>query len=192
MKSDDLFTTLSAIHPLSEKFKGSLSKELIPLSLPKNHLLLEAPKTAEYAYFINSGFAMSYSFQDNKKIIESFWKQGQIMTSIGSFYEQTPSNESIQLMENSELLCLSNAGLHRLFNKHKEAHYLYHKILNRHHAKCRSRIRDIQRLSALERLDILLRIYPDIEQIIPQENIASYLSITPQSLSRLKRQRESS
>lgn len=62
-------------------------------------------------------------------------------------------------------------------------------IMNRHYAKCRARISDIQRLSALARLEILLNIYPDIEQIIPQESIASYLNITPQSLSRLKKRK---
>lgn len=118
MSSSGLFQSLVAIHPLSDDFKDSLEKELVSLSLPKNHVLLEAPRIAEYAYFIKSGFAMSYSHQDGKKIIESFWKPGQIMTIPGSFYDQAPSTETIQLMEKSDLICLSHASLHRLFEKH--------------------------------------------------------------------------
>ena len=91
-------------------------------------------------------------------------------------------------MEGSDLLCLSHAALYRLFDKHQETHYLYHKIMNRHYAKCRARIYEIQRLSASQRFVTLLKAYPNIEQIVSQDNIASYLSITPQSLSRLKRQ----
>lgn len=185
-----LLSFLSSIHPLSEKFIKSLEKELAPIWLPRNHVLIQAPQVAEFVYFINSGFAMAYSYQNKKKIVEGFWRKGQVMTAAGSFYEQTPSVETIQLMQDSELFCLSHASLHRLFRKHTESHYLYHKILNRHFAQCRARIRDIQRLSAMERLEILGKLYPDIEQIVSQESIASYLGITPQSLSRLKRSKE--
>lgn len=185
-----LLSFLSSIHPLSEKFIQSLEKELAPIWLPRNHVLIQVPQVAEFVYFINSGFAMAYSYQDRKKVVENFWRQGQVMTAVSSFCEQVPSAETIQLMQDSELMCLSHAGLHRLFRMHVEAHYLYQKILNRHFAQCRARIRDIQRLSAFKRLGILVRLYPNIEQIVSQESIASYLGITPQSLSRLKRSKE--
>ena len=189
MSSYSLVNALSAIHSLSDEFRESLEKELIPLSLPKHHMLLEAPRVAEFAYFVKKGFAMSFSYDDGKKIIEGFWKAGQIMTIAASYYNRVPSVESIQLMEKTDLLCLSRAGLDRLFEQHMEAHYLYHKIMNCYYSKCRTRIHEIQRLSALERFDHLLVAFPEIEQLVPQENIASYLSITPQSLSRLKRER---
>ena len=192
MNTDALFKVLSAIHPISEDFKASLKEELIPLSLPKNYLLLEAPRIAEFVYFIENGFAMSYTFQEGKKLTEAFWKSGQIMTSANSFFEQVLSMEYIQLVEKSELLCVSRAGVQRLFDQHREAHFLYHKIMNKHYVHCRARIHDIQLLSASQRFETLLKLFPDIEQAITQESIASYLSITPQSLSRLKRERKNS
>ncbi len=191
MNTDELFKVLSAIHPLSFAFKQALSKELTTLSLPRNHLLVEAPKIADKAYFIEKGFAMSYSYMDGKKFIEGFWKAGDIMTSANSFYEQTPSVETIQLLDACQLFCLSHSGLLKLFEKHQETHYLYHKIMNYHYSKCRNRIHDIQRLSALQRFEKLLKFYHEIEQFASQENIASYLAITPQSLSRIKRNKNS-
>jgi CRP-like cAMP-binding protein len=182
-----LFKVLSVIHPLSDAFKVSLKNELVRLVLPKNHLLLEAPKIAEFVYFIEKGFAMSYIYLDDRKMTEAFWKPRQIMTSPYSFFEQAPAQEYIQLAEKSELLCLSRNSLKHLFDRHPEAHLLYHKIMNRHFAQCRARIHDIQLLSASRRLADLIMTYPNIEQIVTQENIASYLAITPQSLSRLKR-----
>lgn len=190
MITDGLFKVLSAIHPLTTGFKKSLAKELITLSFPKNYILVEEGKIAQYVYFLETGFAMAYSFHDKRKLVEGFWKPGQIMTSAGSFYEQVASTEFIQLAEDSNLLCLSHSGLHRLFNYHQEAHFLYHKIMNNYYRQCRARIHDIQRLSAARRFETLLKSFPDVEQVITQENIASYLAITPQSLSRIKRQRE--
>lgn len=189
INTDALFKVLSAIYPISEAFKFSLVKELIPLSLPKNHLLLEAPKIAEFVYFIQSGFAMSYTFQDGKRLTEGFWKARQIMTSVNSFYAQVPSEEYIQLAAKSDLLCISRAAVQSLFEKHQETHFLYHKIMNGYSAQCRARIHDIQLLSASQRFETLQKLIPDIEQIITQESIASYLAITPQSFSRIKRQK---
>lgn len=192
MNTEGLFNALSAIHSLSRGFKKSLEKALIPLTLPKNHLLLEAPKIAEHAYFLNKGFAMAYTFVDGKRNTEAFWKAGQIMMSSNSFFEQVPSMEYIQLMQKSDVLCISYASVQNLFNNFPEANYIYQIIMNRHYENSRNRIHDMQRLDALQRFKKLLRIFPDIEQIVPQDCIASYLGITPQSLSRLKRQKGNS
>ncbi|MEJ0055986.1 MAG: Crp/Fnr family transcriptional regulator [Bacteroidota bacterium] len=169
--------------------KKALEKELVALSFPKNYLLLEAPRTDGFAYFLNEGFAMSYTFVDGKKRVESFWKAGQIMISSKSFFEQVPSTESIQLMENSELLCISYAGVMRLFERWPEANSLYRHIMIQCFEQIQDRVHDLQQLTAEQRHQKLLETFPDIEQIISQDYIASYLGITPQSLSRIKRLR---
>ncbi len=183
----ELFDVLNAIHPLTKNFKRALMKEVRPVSFERNHILLDAPSVAEFVYFIQRGVAMSYSFDKKKKIIDCFWQSGQIMTAVSSFCGQVPSTITIQVMSDTDLLCLSYAALYRLLNKYKEAHILYHKIVAKYHRKCQRRIHEIQNRSAAHRLDSLTRTFPDLEQFVSQENIASYLGITPQSLSRIKR-----
>ena len=192
MKFDQLFQVLSAIHPVSEKFKSAIKKELTPLSLPKNYLLLEPPRIAEYAYFLNKGFAMAYTFGNGQKCIEGFWQSGQIVMSAKSFFEQVPSLEFIQLMEKSEVLCISYAGVQQLFEAFPEAHFIYGVVMNQYYEQSKERIRDVHQLNAEQRHEKLLSRFSNIEQTISQEHIASYLVITPQSLSRIKRQRGSS
>lgn len=190
MSAEGLFNVLAAYHPLSDDFKKALEKELIPLSLPKNHLLLEAPKISTHAYFLDKGFAMSYSFLEGKKITENFWKSGQIMMAFESFFERTPSREFVQLMQKSEVLCISYDSMQKMFELFPEAHRIYRGIMNRHYALSRARIRDLQRLKASQRLEKLLAAFPEIELIVSQEAIASYLGITAQSLARMKRKEE--
>jgi hypothetical protein len=60
--------------------------------------------------------------------------------------------------------------------------------MNQYYENSRERTHDMQHLNARERYQKLLANFPQIEQIIAQEFIASYLGIAPQSLSRLKRQ----
>ncbi|HMG88838.1 MAG TPA: Crp/Fnr family transcriptional regulator [Chryseolinea sp.] len=189
MNTNGLFHVLSSIHPLSEDFKKALEKELIPFTFPKNHILLDPPRTSEYAYFLDKGFAMSYCFIEGKKITESFWHSGQIMVAFESFFEQQPSLEAIQLMTKSDVLCISYASVQRMFETFPETQKIYRGVMNHEYEENRRRMRDMRRLNALQRFQKLLLTFPDIELIVPQDAIASYLGITAQSLSRLKRNR---
>lgn len=189
MNTEPLFTALAKIYPLSESFKSALQSFLIPLYLPKGDLLLKAPNIASHAYFLLSGFAMSYTFIDGKKSIDWFWSAGDIMVSAKSFIEQVSSKESIELVLPSEMLCIGYKNLMELFNAFPEANFLHRAIMNQYLEQSRERILDMKNLSALDRYNKLTNHYPAIEQMLSQEQIASYLGITPPSLSRMKRRK---
>ncbi|HLZ17736.1 MAG TPA: hypothetical protein VKQ08_11880, partial [Cyclobacteriaceae bacterium] len=156
MHYDRLFQELSAIHQISEKFRMAIERELVPLSLPKNHILLEAPKVSDQVYFLDEGFAMIYRFVDSQRSVEGFWRPGQIMMSAKSFFEQVPSLEFIQLMEQSKVLCLSHAGALRLLKAFPESYFIYGTVINQYLEQCRERLRDIHHLNAERRHGKLL------------------------------------
>jgi CRP/FNR family transcriptional regulator, anaerobic regulatory protein len=184
---DDLFEVLSALVPLSEGFKKALGDHLILMSLPQRHLLLEAPKVAEHAFFLRTGYAMSYRYIQRKKQIEHFYKPGRIIVSPGSFFEQVPSRESIQLLEDSDLYYISFHSVMTLLEIFPEATRIYQVTMNLYYEESRGRIYDLQHLSTIECYEKMKEEHPTIEQLVPQEYIASYLGIAPQSLSRIKR-----
>lgn len=187
MNLEKLFEVLSAIQPLSGSFKVALEKEMVRLSLPKDYFLLEAPKVSEHAYFIEEGFALSYTFVRGKKQIEQFFSSGQIVVSPKSFFERLPSDEFIQLMEQSEVLHIRHDSVVQLLQSFPEANAIYRVVMNQYLEQFKIRMHDMQHLNALERFRKLRESFPRIEQIIPQEYLASYLGIAPQSLSRLKK-----
>jgi CRP/FNR family transcriptional regulator, anaerobic regulatory protein len=187
MNLERLLQVSSAMHPLSDPFKEALDKHMTHLSLPKNHLLLEAPRISDHAYFLDKGFAMSYTFFDGKKHVGRFWKEGQIILSAKSFFERKPSDEFIQLMQKSDVICISHDSVLELLANHKEANILYRIIMNKYYELMRERIHDLQHLNSVQRYRKLRRTFPDIEQLIPSEYLASYLGIVPQTLSRVKR-----
>lgn len=187
MKTEKLFSVLSSIHPISLEFKNAIERIITPLSLPQYHLLLEATKIAECAYFIDEGFAMSYTFVKGKKQVDCFWNSGHIMVSARSFFEKVPSQEFIQLRTPSELLCVNYDSVLNLFQTFPEANFIYRVIMNQYYEHSRERTRDLQHLTAVERYEKLIRYFPDVEQHVTQKHIASYLGIAPQSFSRIKR-----
>lgn len=187
MKPKRLFNVLSGFHPMSREFRSALEKRLIPMSLPKNYILLEAPKIATHAYFLDTGFAMSYSWHEGRKVAEGFWKAGEVMVVFDSFFEQKPSDLCIQLMKKSDLYCIGFAEVQEMLETFPEAQHIYRGVMNKHLSACLERLRDTQRLRASERHRKLLGRYPGIEQLVSQDAIASYLGITAQSLARMKR-----
>lgn len=187
MDMEGLFGLLSTIHPLSPTVREAIEKELAALSLPKDYLLLEAPRVADHAYYLSTGFALTFSYINGEKQIDAFWKAGQIMFSARSLFEQIPSTENIQLVQQSDLLCISYKSIMNLFDTFPEVNFIYRVVMNQYYENLRERVRDLQLLSAVDRYKKLLNDFRGIEQIIPQEYIASYLGITPQSLSRIRR-----
>ncbi|HLT81572.1 MAG TPA: Crp/Fnr family transcriptional regulator [Cyclobacteriaceae bacterium] len=187
MQFERLFSFLTEIHPISDAFRASIERKLQAISLPKNHLLLEAPRVSDYAWFLDSGFAMSYAYTLNGMRVENFWKSGEIILSVKSFFEQAPAKENIQLMTSAEVFFISYKSVQELFQAYPEAHFIYETVVNRYYEASRERTNDMLHLGAADRYKKLLSIFPQIEQMVSQEHIASYLGIAPQSLSRLKR-----
>jgi CRP/FNR family transcriptional regulator, anaerobic regulatory protein len=185
--TERLFQVLSSIHPLSEEFKHAIECEVEYKSLPKNYILLETSQVSGFVYFLIHGFAVSYTFRGPKKFIEWIWKSDQIILSPKSFFERLPATESIQVIVQSEVLFFRHESVMRLLSEYPEAHFIYRVVMNDYYELSRERIREVQRLSGNKRLQNLLENYDGIANALPQEQIASYLGVTPQSLSRIKR-----
>lgn len=182
-----LFSLLASIHPLSDDFKASIEREIRLLSLPGNYFLLEAPDVCRHAWFLDSGFAMAYTYTEGRMRVENFWKPGQIILSLNSFFKQTPSCEFIELMVPGRVISIGYDGVQRLFQNYPEAHYIYESVVNQYYERSRERADDLRHLQAEDRYRKLISTFPQIEQCIRQDHIASYIGIAPQSLSRLRR-----
>ncbi|HEY0740317.1 MAG TPA: Crp/Fnr family transcriptional regulator [Chryseosolibacter sp.] len=179
---------MQSIVPLPEPVIRQIHQMLVPIRLPKNFRILEAPKVSDHVYFINSGSAMSFTFDEGKKQVEWLWKSGQLIISPKSFFERVPSHEFLQLLDDAELLCMSYENVSFLLNEFPQIRIAHQVIMTKYYQQCRQRLRDMQRLTARERYEKLVSSFPRIGQLLPQEQIASYLGITPQSLSRIKRE----
>ncbi len=184
-----LLQTLASVIPITDSFRHDLEKVAITMSLPKFHHLVEAPKVPAFVYFLERGFAITYIYENGKKQIEKFWRGGQPIILTHSFCKQQPSLQFLQLMETSEVIHLNYADIGNLLANHPTIAKLYQSILLDYLKQTEDRLRDHQQLAAHERHKKLLEQFPGIEQIVPQEYIASYLGVTPQSLSRIKKTR---
>jgi CRP-like cAMP-binding protein len=158
------------------------------IEYPKNFFLLKSGKPCNHLWFMTKGAVRYFYTNDQGKEINTWFSlDEQIVTDAPSLVNQTASQESIQLVEDSELFVIEYAALQALIQKHHSFALWYIKLIELHYvSQIEDRIADLQFLDAKQRYQKLLSIYPDITNRISLGNIASYLNITQETLSRIR------
>ena len=156
------------------------------LSVPSKAILLEEGKVAEKLYLIRKGCLRLFFYNEGKDITFQFFFEGDFVASFDSLYKRTPSLFYLESVESTELTAIRREDFYNLINNNLSFRQLYEeKLIDRFHAYQQlflSRIKNTPQ----RRYEELLKEYPNIIQRVPQHYIASYLGITPVSLSRIR------
>ncbi|MCA6516238.1 MAG: Crp/Fnr family transcriptional regulator [Chitinophagaceae bacterium] len=158
------------------------------LEYPKNYFLLKSGKTCKHLWFMTKGVARYFYINDQGKEMNTWFSlDTQIITDTTSFVKQEPTQESIQLMEDSEMYSIEYTAVQALLQKHHSFALWYIKLVELNYVtQIEDRLSDLQFLDARQRYQKLLNLYPNIANRISLGNIASYLNITQETLSRIR------
>jgi CRP-like cAMP-binding protein len=180
---------------VTDKDVCSLFDYLVPLITTSYYsrwqLLLSAGQVSQYIYFLQKGLARGF-YTDQKtgrEVTDFLWHEASLITVPGSFFEQKPSQLFIEVMPETELLSLSWHDLVSCSKRYPVVEVFSRNVILRYNAHTTRRSHQLVFLSAWERYLELLKTHPAIEQQVSKEVIASYLHITPQSLSRMLKEK---
>ena len=172
--------------PMTPLGVEALSSILIPMKFQKGDTILEEGKVCSALYFVDKGMVRQYYYKNKKDVTEHFSFEGRIVFCIESFLKQEPSRLIVEALENSQVYAIPYDALHALMVRNQEIEMLYRKILE-HVAISSQKHADSQRFeNAAERYDRLLREKPEIILRAPMVHIASFLQMTPETLSRVR------
>jgi CRP-like cAMP-binding protein len=161
-----------------------------PCSAKKHDILIQKGEKARYFYFINKGCLRAFYIRDNgSEATRYIAMEGQFGTALASFITGLPAKDYFDAVEDCELLRISREDFDILMKEVPAFEALYLLSLELNYLYNVWRIASLMSMDATERYQHLIREHPLIVQRLPNKIIASYLGITPESLSRLKAQK---
>jgi len=155
--------------------------------LKKKQYLLQEGDITRHEYFVNKGCLRTYTIDEKGQehiiqfAIEDWWTGDMY-----SFLTQTPARYTIDALEDAELLSLEKNAMEELYIKIPKFEKFFRHLLQNAFIAGQSRIIDMISLSADDRYCNFVTQYPSMERRLPKKQIASYLGIKPESLSRLR------
>lgn len=165
-----------------------IEKAFRPKRMRKRQYFLQEGNVSKYTGFIIKG-AMRQYYIDEKGLehvvylfIENYWA-----TDRESFYNLTPSMYNIEASENTELLIITRAELVELMKKVPALVEMIRVMDDRNAIATQKRISANISNTAEERYEEFVKNYPHFVQRFPQHQIASFLGIAKETLSRIKR-----
>ncbi|WP_299577291.1 Crp/Fnr family transcriptional regulator [uncultured Sunxiuqinia sp.] len=187
MTQNEIVHTLSQTYsPLSAECRKELMDKMTILSLPKHTCLVLEGQYSDKTFYLIDGCARAYYLKDGKDISDWFAFENEFISSIISFFTDTPSPHYIELLEDSTLVALSKDTIDGLSNQYHDFERLIRVVVTQTMLRQRERISSILFHTASQRYAHILTRYPNITRRIPLTHIASYLGITLETLSRIR------
>lgn len=174
---------------LTEEEFNICTKFFISKKLKKHQFLLNEGDVCRYIGFVNSGCLREYKI-DNKGVehilqfaIEDWW-----VSDLNSFLTGLPASYNIDALQDSEVILLEKSAREELLKNCPKMERFFRLLIEANHIATQQRIADSLSASAEERYLKFIKTYPKLFEQVPQNHIASYLGITPQSLSRIRKE----
>ncbi|CAL2094996.1 Cyclic nucleotide-binding domain-containing protein [Tenacibaculum sp. 190524A05c] len=162
--------------------------ELTNRSVKKGELLLEAGQRCDYFYYILKGFLRLYYFNlEGNQVTHWFSSENSIVTSPFSFFRKEENILFIEALDDTEILLITSEQFSIINNKVKTADKELRKLFAEFAMTFSRRIMDIHTKTAEERYLKLLAEHPYLFQKAKLSHIASFLGVTQQSLSRIRK-----
>ena len=172
---------------LSEEEEAIIKQYLTPKKLRKKQYLLQEGDVCKHIAFVEKGALKAYVVDDaGAESIIQFALEGWVISDLYSFLTGEPATYNIDALENAELVLISKSAHEELLKKlPKYETYIRLQITGAYIA-LQKRLTSIISLPLEERYKNFLATYPNIAQRVPQHMIASYMGLTPETLSRVR------
>ena len=175
---------------ISDEIENKLKEIITVKKIKKGELILSDNSLKKEHIFVANGCLRSFFTTDNGKehtiqfAIKNWWISDYI-----TLYTNNKSLVSIESLTNSKILIIENDELENFYKEFPRFETLQRKNFEKRIATLQKRILNLLTLSASEKYNQFIIDYVAFEKIIPNYQIASFLGITPESLSRIRKER---
>jgi len=182
------------IKQIISRYKTTLSNEsleafesiLIRKEFKKNEIILEQGQVSRYMYIAKKGIIRQFYYKDGRDITEHFSSEGQIVACIESLFLKEPTQLAIEVIESSVIYLINYDKFKNLANLYSDINTLFQNILEYKLVVSQQKADSWRFESSRQRYERFLKEYPEIAKRASVAHIASYLIMTPETLSRVR------
>lgn len=178
---------IQKIVPLNEEEWAILKNGLQKIAYSKGDSILSEGDYCDFICVVETGLFRFYSIKEGNEKITEFWFPFDFMSDYRSFLSNTPSTYNIEAMQSGTIWKIKRDYLNKLYKDSVNFNKLGRIVAEQIFLMKALRLDSFLTDSPKERYLKLLSKDPNILQAVPQYMIASYLGITPESLSRIRK-----
>lgn len=188
MDTQLILKNVSRFITLTDEERDYFVSIMRPRTYRKRQYVVQAGDVCKYENFVTKGCLRSYFVDDNgfehilQFAIEDWW-----IGDMASFITQTPAMLNVEAVEDTELIQILKVDLNALFDKYPKFDRFYRELIQKSMITQQKRILSNISLTAEQRYLAFRSQYAFLEQRLPQNYIASYLGITPEFLSKIRK-----
>lgn len=161
---------------------------LVYKKFPKKTFLLQQGEVCNFEYYVLKGCIRSYCIDDKgAEVIMTFATEDWWVSDIASFNDRSPSHMFIETLEDCELFLLNPHTKEKLLRRAPRFERVFRIMVQKHLSTYQQRLFGNIAQSAQERYLSFLEKYPSLPQRVPQRMIASYLGISAEFLSKIRK-----
>lgn len=173
-------------HELSSKDMESFAAILEKKELAKGELFLSNNQISKYIQYVDKGLVRQFYYKNGRDVTEHFTCENNVAVCIESFFRQEPTHLLIEALEPTTLYCIPYTEIEVLSFHKPEIGILYRRFLEATLILSQQKADSWRFESVRERYERFIKEYPQAAKRAPIAHIASYLLMTPESLSRVR------
>jgi CRP/FNR family transcriptional regulator, anaerobic regulatory protein len=183
-----LFIYLNSIRKMSPELEEHLATILRQQCFKKKKIILKKGNVCQHIRFIESGLIRICETVNEKEITTWLQQANEIFIAIDSFFDQTPSNATIEAICDCSTWSITFGELQETIRLYPEFQIHFDVITAQYRKIENERMKILKGLTPRDKYDWLLTTAPTLCQMVPVEHLASYLRICRRLLFRIRKE----
>ncbi len=183
----NFYKVIGSIVSFTDEEKQLIEEAFVFRKVAKKTKLSEEGKVAKELYFISKGLVRLYYTKDGEEITGFIFKENLFASSYDSFLREVPGIQTLEALEDCELLVISKRNLEKLYEAVPKMHIVARKVAEQRFINAQQMLSSFILDTPVERYKKFEEQHGDLLLRVPHHIIASLLGITPVSLSRIRK-----